>query len=180
MVLFLSTNGLDKLWSAVAMSLAGQLATLPLSIYYFHQFPVYFIISNLFILLPITFLMYGGLAILVLNVYCIAPFILNVLLYLLTMVQWISSLPYAGITEIWINQWQLLLICLFLLYATFGMVYYKEAYHSQLSHLVINASVLRLSKTQCFAARGNHFIQLTEKNYAAAFIVGNECVDRLK
>src|SRR5690606_2864622 len=34
----------------------------PLGMYYFHQFPVYFLFSNLFILLPVVVIMYVGLA----------------------------------------------------------------------------------------------------------------------
>ncbi len=40
----------DKLWSLTAVSLAAQLATLPVSLYYFHQFPVYFWLSNLLVI----------------------------------------------------------------------------------------------------------------------------------
>jgi len=52
----------DKIWSYIALSCAAQLATFPLALYYFHQFPVYFLFSNLFIVLPVVFIMYGGLA----------------------------------------------------------------------------------------------------------------------
>jgi competence protein ComEC len=37
----------DYLWRLVSTSLAAQLAVLPLSLYYFHQFPVYFLVANL-------------------------------------------------------------------------------------------------------------------------------------
>ena len=37
---------LDKLWLLSSVSLAAQMATIPLSIYYFHQFPTYFLIAN--------------------------------------------------------------------------------------------------------------------------------------
>ena len=36
----------DKLWALCSVSIAAQVITFPLSIYYFHQFPVYFLISN--------------------------------------------------------------------------------------------------------------------------------------
>ncbi len=36
----------DWIWQAVALSLAAQLATFPLSLYYFHQFPNYFLLAN--------------------------------------------------------------------------------------------------------------------------------------
>lgn len=37
-------------WGIIVMSLSAQLATLPLGLYYFHQFPNYFILSNLLII----------------------------------------------------------------------------------------------------------------------------------
>jgi competence protein ComEC len=51
----------DQVWSYVALSCAAQLATFPLAMYYFHQFPVYFLISNLFIVIPVVVIMYLGL-----------------------------------------------------------------------------------------------------------------------
>ncbi len=47
---------LDKIWAITCVSLAAQLATAPLSMLYFHQFPTYFLISNLFII-PAAFAM---------------------------------------------------------------------------------------------------------------------------
>lgn len=49
-------------WSLITVSLAAQLATTPLSIYLFHQFPNYFLLGNLFVV-PITpIIMYSGIA----------------------------------------------------------------------------------------------------------------------
>ena len=44
---------LDKVWQAVALSLAAQVATFGLGLYYFHQFPFSFLFSNL-IAVPIS------------------------------------------------------------------------------------------------------------------------------
>lgn len=52
----------DKLWSFTAISLSAQIYTFPLCMYYFNQFPLYFLISNLFIVLPVTLVMYAGVA----------------------------------------------------------------------------------------------------------------------
>jgi competence protein ComEC len=41
---------LDKVWAITCVSIAAQIATGPLSILYFHQFPTYFFVSNLFII----------------------------------------------------------------------------------------------------------------------------------
>ncbi|MCU0395880.1 MAG: ComEC family competence protein, partial [Chitinophagaceae bacterium] len=37
----------QKTWDLVAVTLAAQILTLPLAVYHFHQFPVYFVIANL-------------------------------------------------------------------------------------------------------------------------------------
>ncbi|WP_197076810.1 ComEC/Rec2 family competence protein [Hymenobacter terrenus] len=44
---------LDKVWQAVALSLAAQVATFGLGLYYFHQFPFSFLVSNL-VAVPIS------------------------------------------------------------------------------------------------------------------------------
>ncbi|GAA3970684.1 ComEC/Rec2 family competence protein [Hymenobacter antarcticus] len=55
---------LDKVWQAVALSLAAQVATFGLGLYYFHQFPLSFLFSNL-VAVPISSgAVYVGLALL--------------------------------------------------------------------------------------------------------------------
>lgn len=44
------------IWQLFTVSVAAQLATFPISAYYFHQFPVYFWISNLFVI-PVVILL---------------------------------------------------------------------------------------------------------------------------
>ena len=45
---------LDKLWLLSAVSLGAQLSTAPLSVYYFHQFPTYFLVAN-WVVVPAAF-----------------------------------------------------------------------------------------------------------------------------
>jgi competence protein ComEC len=46
---------LKKLWQLFTVTLAAQLATFPLGLYYFHQFPTYFFIGNI-LAVPLAFL----------------------------------------------------------------------------------------------------------------------------
>ena len=39
----------DYFWALMCTSLAAQIATLPITIYYFHQLPTYFLLSNLWV-----------------------------------------------------------------------------------------------------------------------------------
>ncbi|WBA42228.1 ComEC/Rec2 family competence protein [Hymenobacter canadensis] len=58
---------LDKVWQATALSLAAQVATFPLGLFYFHQFPLSFLFSNL-VAVPISSgAVYVGLALLALK-----------------------------------------------------------------------------------------------------------------
>ncbi len=51
---------LDKLWKITTVAVSAQLATFPITIYYFHQFPNYFLIVNPpIILLSSVILIYG-------------------------------------------------------------------------------------------------------------------------
>jgi len=43
----------EKVWGLIAVSIAAQLSTFPLSLFYFHRFPNYFILSNL-IIVPLS------------------------------------------------------------------------------------------------------------------------------
>lgn len=52
------TKLIQKMWQLFCVSLAAQAGTFALSIYYFHQFPVYFWLSN-FIVIPAAYLILG-------------------------------------------------------------------------------------------------------------------------
>ena len=50
---------LKKPWQLFCVSLAAQIGTFPLSIYYFNQFPIYFWLSN-FVVIPAAFVLLAG------------------------------------------------------------------------------------------------------------------------
>jgi len=54
------------IWDVTTVSLAAQIGVLPLSFYYFNQFPTLFIITNLFVLFPLSIVMVYGIIISVL------------------------------------------------------------------------------------------------------------------
>jgi competence protein ComEC len=56
-----------QVWSIVSVSLAAQLTTAPISLYYFHQFPNYFLLTNIVALPLSSLVMYAGLATLALS-----------------------------------------------------------------------------------------------------------------
>lgn len=127
---YIKNKILDSIWSYTALSLAAQLATFPISLYYFHQFPVYFLISNLLIVFPVAIIMYAGI------VFLFIPFeILNKLLG--AFLNWliiftndilykIEELPFSAMEGLWINTFELLLICLLIVSFIFWQNFKKK------------------------------------------------------
>jgi len=56
-----------SLWSLISVSLSAQLGTFPLALYYFNQFPVYFMLTNLFAIPLAILIIYSGMALLILS-----------------------------------------------------------------------------------------------------------------
>lgn len=72
------TNKINKyIWDIATVSLSAQIGVLPLSLYYFHQFPTLFIVTNLFVLLPLSFFMIYGVILSVLALFGITNFYLS-------------------------------------------------------------------------------------------------------
>jgi competence protein ComEC len=106
---------LDKIWAITTVSIAAQLATFPLGMYYFHQFPNYFLLSNLFIIPLATFIINGGILLFVISAIPVLPsyiaWVVNkILLFLNTSVEWVESLPYSLTLGISITKVETLII----------------------------------------------------------------------
>ncbi len=160
----------DWIWSSIALSLAAQIATFPLSIYYFHQFPLYFIFSNLFILIPITLLMYLGICILLFKVYFLAPIFEWLIIFINDGLKWIADLPFSGVNQIWIDKFQLTLLTIAVIFGLIGLSMYKKRYVliSALFFLIFQLS-LTIHAITCKRQKKIAFLTL-QKGYGVAFI----------
>lgn len=123
---------IDKIWEITAVSIAAQLATFPLGLLYFHQFPNYFLLSN-FIIIPLAFLiLYFGLLTLsfsfipVLSDY-LALFLKWMIQFMNNIVLLIDQLPYAlsenirfSIMDTWIIYLSIISIAFLITYKKFN------------------------------------------------------------
>jgi competence protein ComEC len=87
-------------WEGTAVGLSAQFMTVPLSLYYFHQFPNYFALANLGIMLFSGVILGGGIALFAFSfvpiVNSIIGFVLFVSIYLMyQFLIWIEQLPGA-------------------------------------------------------------------------------------
>ena len=106
---------LDKLWALSSVSLAAQLATTPISLYYFHQFPTYFLIAN-WVVVPAAFLIVGtGLLVLLTSFWkglsvCVGWLLAKIILLVNQFIYWINQLPFSLIDPIFLDTVALLLL----------------------------------------------------------------------
>ncbi len=99
----------DYLWRLTCVSIAAQLATLPISLYYFHQFPFYFWLSGWVVVPASTLLLYMGGALLALHPVAAVSTILgkgfHAFIWLVNKAVFaISDLPGAVAEQAWISE----------------------------------------------------------------------------
>ena len=107
----------DRIWAITAVSLAAQLGTLPLVLYYFRQFPVYSLLTNLIVIPLSSLIIYAGLLMLLLPVAwqaaALFAWILQKLLFVMDRgVSLVEALPYSAVTDISIDGPMAFFICL--------------------------------------------------------------------
>lgn len=106
---------LDHLWNLTAVALVAQLATFPLGVYYFHQFPTYFLLAN-----PVVMDMVAGLLPLAMFslAFCWVPYLNELTGWLLRWVTWLlnqavyqtSQLPGGLWERLWLTGLEMLLL----------------------------------------------------------------------
>jgi len=105
---------LTSVWNAASVSLAAQILTTPLSIYYFHQFPSYFLIANLLAVPLSSGILIGGILLsifsFILPLGQFLGWLLGLLIHFLNgFIFYIAKLPGAVITQLTLTLPQLVL-----------------------------------------------------------------------
>ncbi len=93
-LLYYKNKLLDAIWKLNAVTLAAQVLTMPLSVYHFHQFPVYFFLTNL-IAVPLSSVIVLGEILL-----CLISFIPAVALIVGGILSWLIRLMNGYVERI--------------------------------------------------------------------------------
>jgi competence protein ComEC len=93
-LLYIKNKLLDFFWKLNAVTIAAQILTLPISIYHFHQFPTYFLLTN-FIAVPLSSLILLGEIFL-----CIISFIPAFALFIGKILSWLIGIMNSYIEKI--------------------------------------------------------------------------------
>jgi competence protein ComEC len=171
----------DKLWQYCSVSLAVQVITFPLSAFYFHQFPVYFLFSNLFIVIPSMVIMGSGLAFLtfwwVPYVSTTLAFVLEKTILLMNYVlAFIEHAPFASINKIWLTTTEYLLLYTIII-GVFYFIYNKKVWLLRLTFgcILLLAISISVKRYRAYTTNSIAFLNL-RKNTGIVFKKGTEAI----
>lgn len=168
-----------KLWEGVTASVAAQLATMPLALYYFHQFPVYFLVANLFAVLISEFILYVGFGLLAFSWFPgiglalgqVMSWLLDAMNYVvLLMEKW----PLAIIDGISLSMAQPWLLASAFLLATWFMLYRKNVILAAFAVTVVCYSTIQFTKLQTQQQQRLWIVYNLKNNSGIGFIQGKQ------
>ncbi|MCK9410711.1 MAG: ComEC family competence protein [Prolixibacteraceae bacterium] len=144
---------LDKIWLLLSVTFAAQIGTLPFTLHYFHQFPVYFWLTNLAVIPLVTFILY--LSFVVVFFAPVSGFLTSIFALsldwsvrlVLLSVNFVESLPHAVLKGIYPSY---IRICILLLIGWWLYNYYKSHQFRNLRNvglLMIVLSIIEILNT---------------------------------
>ncbi len=132
-LLFFKNTILDKLWSLTAVSLAAQIGTFPWALYVFHQFPVYFILSNwvtiplstLLVLLTFVYLFFSKIFLIKNVVSSTLTHIVYLLKYVLGQIE---KLPYSVLEGFYLSGFEFVILITTIFFLGYFVLFKKTMY----------------------------------------------------
>ncbi len=117
----------NYIWQLISVAIAAQLGTFPITIYYFDQFPLYFILSNIIIIPVATIIVYGAIILFALSFSNILTLYISKLLNFTTFflnrnVNFIEQLPCSKIDQILIDRYEVIILMILIFLISFFII----------------------------------------------------------
>jgi len=181
----------EKVWEIASVSIAAQIGTLPLTLFYFNRFPPWFIISNIVVIPLVTLIM---ILFIIMLIFWAVPFIfsifLKVILFLIevmnTSLRFIEGLPSPGMDMIYLSGFQLLCFVAVIIGITMFIAYKQNHYifMGLVSMFLLTASgsfrkyeTMKKSEMVLFSVPGKMVLGLTQGNTGKFFHNAADTVD---
>lgn len=178
-LLYFKNYLIDKIWALVSVSLAAQISTTPISLYYFHQFPNYFIVTNIVVIPIVTIVIYIALILFVLSGIEVVSFWIGKTLEFVVKILnesaiFIEKLPYSLSENISISLNQtILLYLLIILFSAYIYQFKKKYLFSAFATIVLILSLEVFYKVENVFQR-KLIVYNVNKQSAINIIDGNE------
>ncbi len=138
-LIYIRNKYLQQLWVLTSVSIAAQLFTLPLCLYYFHQFPNYFIPANILAIPLSSIALYTSILSIMVSPFSylviLCDFILKWSILLMNKcLSMIAELPYSVTETIHINKFETTLLCIYIL---LFILLFVHKYRSTLKYIIL-------------------------------------------
>lgn len=172
---------LDKIWELTSVTLAAQIATAPLSIYYFHQFPTYFWLSNLFMGPISTVVIIGGMVMLLIffipYINIGVAFCVKWMIYAMNfIVTWVENIPMSIVKGLYINNLEFVCLIIALLLLMMTIEHKRKFMVFGLLSMLLIFSISQFTRVAFQRTQMSFVVYSMTKNTAIDFVCGNEHV----
>ena len=124
---------LQWIWDAIAMSLAAEILVAPLVLYYFHNFPMLFIISNLLAAICMSIVLFAGILLIVCSkitilgtwISYVVSFLVHHFNTILIKIQYLQPLSWKHLP---LQFWELCVLYAIIISIVFFVLKYKYSY----------------------------------------------------
>lgn len=135
------------IWDALTVSFSAQIGTLPLCLYYFHQFPGLFFVTNIIILPVLSFIMIAGIIVMIFAIFKSPPEILvyifeKSIFILNKMIHYVASFESFVIQDISFNFYYLITLYFLIISAT---IWSKKPSFNKLAIVFVSIISVQLS-----------------------------------
>lgn len=150
--LYIRNKYLRQLWEMCAVTIAAQIITFPICIYYFHQFPSYFLLSNIICVPLSTGILFAEIFLVMFAWFPYAAAVLGKAVYVLTwlmnyIISFINKVPGSLVDKIYATPLSTWLLYTFVVCACSWLLYKKKtALQTALGSLLLYAGLLSYAK----------------------------------
>ncbi len=169
------------LWDLVNVSTAAQMGTFPIALYYFHQFPNYFLIANLLII-PLVFpvvvcgwvfllssLLWQGIAHITGSIFA------NLLAWVNKIIFFIGKIPYASVRDIYIDNLELIGVYAIIIFLVCFLFAYQQIRFFYLASAVFVALLIRSTCYNNITNKQEVFTVYKVRNHSVHSFVKGRC-----
>lgn len=158
----------NYIWEALTVSFAAQIGTLPLCLYYFHQFPGLFFVTNIIILPVLSFIMIAGIVVMIIAIFTSPPLFITMIfeksIYLLNlMIHAVASVDSFVIRNISFNSYHLLTFYLLIIST---IIWLKKPNFNKIIFVMSSVILVQLSFiiTKIQTEKGKELVVYNQKN----------------
>ena len=178
-LLYFQNKYVMRLWEMCALTLAAQVLTFPICIYYFHQLPATFLFTNLICVPLSTVILFAEIGLIILAPIPLLAGFAGKFIYVLTwfmnlIIDFFDKLPYSLADKIYATPFTTFLLYVFVISLCLGLISKNKIFlKGALASLLLFISVWSYGKIR-FLKQKKIIIYNVSRHTAVDFIAGNK------